>query len=142
MTIRPTVGSSRGVCERSPVAIIKVVPLKCFCFAPVQTSVLQFLLTLLFHPPFRSLVLNINVSYANGLTPAEVDQAPPLNVNPLPHLHMLKCQIPPQITAGASITARPAPAQKQCGRNRMHSIKSTSKACLDCRVRAGSRCVK
>lgn len=117
MTIRPTVGSSRGVCERSPVAIIKVAPLKCFCFAPVQTSVLQFLLTLLFRgtppPPFRSLVLNINVSYANGLTLAEVDQAPPLNVNPLPHLHTLKCQIPPQIIAGASVTARPAPRQRR-----------------------------
>lgn len=68
------------------------------------------------HPPaspLRSLVLNINVCYANGLTPAEVDQAPPLNVNPLPHLHTLKCQIPPQIIAGASVTARPAPRQRR-----------------------------
>lgn len=33
---------------------------------------------------------------------AEVEQAPPLNVNLLPHLHTLKCQIPPQIIAAAA----------------------------------------
>lgn len=45
-------------------------------------------------PPLQ---LNINAVYANGLTPAEVDLAPPMNVNPSPHLHTLKCQIPSQI---------------------------------------------
>lgn len=61
----------------------------------------------------RSPLLNINAPYANGLTPAEVDQAPPLNVNPLLHLHMLKCQIPPQIIAGASATAKGQPRRKE-----------------------------
>lgn len=68
----------------------------------------------------RSLPLNINALYANGLTLAEVDKAPPLNVNLLPHLHALKCQIPPQIIAAASALRGRCPpratAQKQCGR--------------------------
>lgn len=139
-----------------------------FVFAPTSnSSLLQFLVTLLSpsipSPPDgrpRSPPLNINVPYANGLTPAEVDQAPPLNVNPLLHLHTLKCQIPPQIIAGASATAKGQPRRKEqngggragkkeekkkenkVAANHMHSIKSTSKACLDCRVTAGSRCVK
>lgn len=84
-----------------------------FCFTLCCSFTYSVILCL------RSTPLNINVLYANGLTAAEVDQAPPLNVNPLPHLHTLKCQIPPQITAAASVRRglRPprATAQKQCG---------------------------
>lgn len=79
-----------------------------FCFH-LHVAVL---LTVLFCVP-RSPLLNINAVYANGLTPTKVDQAPPLNVNPLLHLHTLKCQIPPQIIAGACIQARPVPPEQQ-----------------------------
>lgn len=122
-------GAAAGVCERSLVANTEVAPLKCFLFLlpPFKSSLLQFFLTLLFcitpppqlptlPPPDRlprSPLLNINAPYANGLTPAEVDQAPPLNVNPLLHLHTLKCQIPPQIIAGASATAKGQPRRKE-----------------------------
>ena len=77
-------------------------PLFPFLFQPLCCS---FTYSAILCPLSR--LLNINVFYANGLTSAEVAQAPPLNVNPLPHLHMLKCQIPPQIIAGASVRRRP-----------------------------------
>lgn len=104
MTIRPLVSSSH-------VAIIVPPPLKCFCFASVSTSMLQFYLQC--YSVSRSPLLNINAVYANGLTQTKVDQAPPLNVNPLLHLHTLKCQIPPQIIAGACVQARPVPPEQQ-----------------------------
>lgn len=112
MTIRPTVSSRGEVFECRPVGIIMVPPLKCFCFPSVSTLCVVVLLTVLFCVP-RSLPLNINVFYANGLTPAEVDQAPPLNVNPPPHLHTLKCQIPPQIIAAASERRGRCPPERQ-----------------------------
>lgn len=57
MTIRPTVsggsgGGSRGeVFECSPVGIIMVPPLKCFCFPSVSTLCVVVLLTVLFCVP-------------------------------------------------------------------------------------------
>lgn len=83
-------------------------PLKCFCFhflsLPLHLSLSlcdSFAYSIMLRP--GALLLNINEFYANVLTPAEVDQAPPLNVNPPPHLHTLKCQIPPQIIAAVSV---------------------------------------
>ncbi len=140
MTIRPTVSSSREVCERSPGGVIMAPPLKCFCFPSLCCS---FTYSVILCP--HSLLLNINVFYANGPTPAEVEQAPPLNVNPLPHLHTLKCQIPPQIIAAACARQGQCPPERQHRNNVVtpyawHQIHI--KACLDCQVTAGSRCVK
>lgn len=99
-------------------------PLFSFCFHHCVAVLLRVILHLL------SLLLNINDLYANGLTPAEVVLAPPLNVNLLSHLHFLKCQIPPQIIAGASVRRGQCPLSdgaETMWPRRTYSIKSTSK---------------
>lgn len=117
---------------------------RAFCTPPCgyyySASINAFVL-LLFHPLRCSFTYSVilcaalccwilMLSMLMRLAPAEVEQAPPLNANLLPHLHTLKCQIPPQIIAAAVERwgLRPRSDSAQTVRShRMHGIKSTSK---------------